>query len=63
MMRETLRDDNQLRIRDKQINPDERNGMLWLPVSVSSSNLSLFLAFPLHSNDESGRCRFLVIQN
>ena len=36
--------------------------MLWLPVNVSSLNLSLFLAFPLHSNVEAGRyCS--VVQN
>ena len=34
--------------------------MLWLPVNVSSLNLSLFLAFPLHSNVDSGRCWFVV---
>ena len=63
MIRETLRDDNQIRIRGKKLNPDERNGMLWLPVIVSSSNLSLFLAFPLHLNVDSSRCWFVVVQN
>ena len=47
----------------KQFNPDEWKGMLWLPVNVSSLNLSLFLAFPLHSNVSSGRCWFVVVQN
>ena len=37
--------------------------MLWLPVNVSSLNLSLFLAFPLHSNVEAGRCWFVVVQH
>ena len=63
MLREALRDSSQIRIGgNKKTNPDERNGMLWLPVNVSSSNLSLFFAFPLHSNVESGRC-WLVVQN
>jgi hypothetical protein len=60
LIREKVRDDNRIRIRDKKINADERNGMLWLPVNVSSLNLSLFLAFPLYSNVDSGRCLFVV---
>ena len=45
MIRETLRDDSETRIRDEK-NPEEWNGMLWLPVNVSSLNrlsFSLFL--------------------
>ena len=46
----------------QKINPDEWNGMLWLPMTVSSLNLSLFLTFPLYSNVDSTRC-WLVVQN
>ena len=62
MIRETFRDHSQIRIRDKKINPDGWKGMLWLPVNVSSLNLSLFLAFPLHSNVDTARDCF-VVQN
>ena len=60
MIRETFRDDSQIRIRDKKINPDGWKGMLWLPVNVSWLNLSLFLAFPLHSNVDTARYYFAV---
>ena len=62
IIRETLIDDNQVRIRENKINPDEWKGMLWLLVNVSSFDLSLFLAFPLHSNVDSA-CYCLVIKN
>ena len=44
------------------IDSDDWTGILWLPVNVSSLNLSLFLAFHLHSNVDSGRYCF-VVQN
>ena len=47
---------------ERQKNLDERNGMLWLSVNVRSLNLSLFLAFPLHSNVDAARYCF-VVQN
>jgi hypothetical protein len=63
LIRETLRDDIRIGIVDtKNIDPDAWKDMVGILVNISSVNLSLFLAFPLLANVDSGRC-WLVVRN
>ena len=62
LIKGTLRDDNQVRIRDAKNKSWWLKGMVWVSVNISSLNLSLTLAFPLFANVDSDRGWF-VVQN